>query len=103
MYHLLAAKQERRQKAYLLTKKTEEFYGKKVRRMGEQAGKRQDTKSKGSRQKNKRGNSKMEPNDSPEISRQGETSDIPSLPSGSSTEGINISKTIRTIPLYIRK
>ena len=34
------------------------------------------------RQKNKRGNSKVESNDSPEIPDKGETSDIPGLPSG---------------------
>ena len=34
------------------------------------------------RQKNKRGDSKVESNDSPEIPDRGETSDIPGLPSG---------------------
>ena len=34
------------------------------------------------RQKNKRGDSKVESNDSPEIPDSGETSDIPGLPSG---------------------
>ena len=34
------------------------------------------------RQKNKRGDSKMESNDSPEIPDRGETSDIPGLPLG---------------------
>ena len=34
------------------------------------------------RQQNKRGDSKVESNDSPEIPDMGETSDIPSLPSG---------------------
>ena len=33
-------------------------------------------------QKNKRGDSKVESNDSPEIPDRGETSDIPGLPSG---------------------
>ena len=37
------------------------------------------------RQKNKRGDSKVESNDSPEIPDTGETSDIPDLPSGVST------------------
>ena len=37
------------------------------------------------RQKNKRGDSKVESNDSPEIPDRGETSDIPGLPSGVST------------------
>ena len=34
------------------------------------------------RQKNKRGDRKVESNDSPEIPDRGETSDIPGLPSG---------------------
>ena len=34
------------------------------------------------KQKNKRGDSKVESNDSPEIPDRGETSDIPGLPSG---------------------
>ena len=34
------------------------------------------------RQKNERGDSKVESNDSPEIPDRGETSDIPGLPSG---------------------
>ena len=34
------------------------------------------------RQKNKRGDSKVESNDSPEIPDRGETLDIPGLPSG---------------------
>ena len=65
-YHLLAAKQEPYQKAYLLTKNTEEFLGKKS---GEWA----------SRQKNERRDSKVESNDSPEIPDRRETSDVPGL------------------------
>ena len=42
----------------------------------------QDRKSNRTRQKNRRGNSKVESNDSPEIPHRGETSDIPGLPSG---------------------
>ena len=42
----------------------------------------QDRKGNRTRQKNKRGNSKVESNDSPEIPDRGETSDIPGLPSG---------------------
>ena len=59
----------------------------KVRRMDQHAGKkeeekkRQDRKSNRTRQKNKRGDSKVESNDSPEIPERGETSDIPGLPS----------------------
>ena len=37
-------------------------------------------------QKNKRGDSKVESNDSPEIPDRGETSDIPDLPSGGKGE-----------------
>ena len=49
--------------------------------------KRQDRKSNGSRQKNKRGDSKVESNDSltiPDMEMEGvgETSDIPGIPSG---------------------
>ena len=44
--------------------------------------KKQDRKSNRTRQKNKRGDSKVESNDSPEIPDRGETSDIPGLPSG---------------------
>ena len=40
-----------------------------------------------SRQKNKRGDSKMESNDSPEIPDWGETSDNPDLLLGDMTEG----------------
>ena len=40
------------------------------------------------RQENKRGESKVESNDSPEIPDMGETSDIPGLPSGVSIKGI---------------
>ena len=39
------------------------------------------------RQKNKRGDSKVESNDSPEIPDRGETSDIPGLPSGGEEDG----------------
>ena len=44
--------------------------------------KKEDRKSNRTRQKNKRGDSKVESNDSPEIPDRGETSDIPGLPSG---------------------
>ena len=46
------------------------------------AKKKKDRKSNRTRQKNKRGDSKVESNDSPEIPDRGETSDIRSLPSG---------------------
>ena len=45
--------------------------------------KKKDRKSNRTKQKNKRGESKVESNDSPEVPDKGETSDIPSLPLGS--------------------
>ena len=53
--------------------------------MDQQAEKRKDKKGNRTRQKNKRGESKVESNDSPEIPDRGETSDIPGLPSGDLT------------------
>ena len=50
--------------------------------MDQQAEKRQNRKENRTRQKNKRGDSKVESNDSPEIPDRGETSDILGLPSG---------------------
>ena len=50
--------------------------------MGLKAEESEDKKSNRSRQKNKRGDSKVESNDSPEIQDRGETSDIPGLSSG---------------------
>ena len=44
--------------------------------------KKKDRKTNRTRQKNKRGDSKVESNDSPVIPDRGETSDIPGLPSG---------------------
>ena len=79
---LLAAKQEPYKKAYLLTKTIVRIFWKKFRRMDQQTEKRYDRKSNRSRQKNKRGDSKVESNDSPEILDWGETKDIPGLPSG---------------------
>ena len=53
----------------------------KVQKKGPAGRKRSDRKGKRTRQKNKRGDSKVESNDSPEIPDRGETSDIPGLPS----------------------
>ena len=66
---LLTAKQEPYKKAYLLTKNIEEFSGKS----SEERASRQKTIRKGNRtrQKNKRGDSKVESNDSPEIPDRG--------------------------------
>ena len=50
--------------------------------MDQQAEKRSDKKGSRTRQMNKRGDSKVESNGSPEIPDRGETSDIPGLPSG---------------------
>ena len=79
---LLAAKQEPYKKVYLLTKNIEEFSEKSSEEWTSRQKKRSDRKSNRTRQKNKRGYRKVESNDSPEILEQGETSDIPSLPSG---------------------
>ena len=49
--------------------------------MGQQAEKKINRKSNRTRQKNKKGDSKVESNDSPQIPDRGETSDIPGLPS----------------------
>ena len=53
-------------------------------RMDQQAEKKDKTERviNRTRQKNKRGDNKVESNDSPEIPDRGETSDIPGLPSG---------------------
>ena len=76
-----AAKMELYKKAYLLTKNIEKFSG-KVQKNGPADRKKNDRKSNKTRQKNKRGDSKVESNDSPEIPDRGEASDIPGLPSG---------------------
>ena len=58
---LLTAKQEPYKKAYLLTKNTGRIFWMKFRRMDQQAGgKKEDRKSNRTRQKNKRGDSKVE-------------------------------------------
>ena len=74
------------QKAYLFTKNIEEFSGKSLE---ERTSRQKKIRQKGNRtrQKNKRGDSKVESNDSPEIPDRGETSDIPGLPSGATWEG----------------
>ena len=46
--------------------------------------KKKDRKRNRTRQKNNRGDSKLESNDSPEIAYSGKTSNIPGLPSGKS-------------------
>ena len=54
----------------------------KVQKKGPAGRKRSDRKGNRTRQKNKRGDSKVESKDSPEIPDRGETSDIPGLPRG---------------------
>ena len=82
---LLTAKQGPYKKAYLSTKNVEEFSGKSLE---ERASRQKTIRQKGNRtsQKNKRGDSKAESNDSPEIPDRGETSDIPGLPSGAKSQ-----------------
>ena len=79
---LLAAKQELYQKGLSLTKHIDEFSGKRLGEWTSRQKKRQYRKSNRIRQKNKRADSKVESNDSPENPDEGETSDIPGLPSG---------------------
>ena len=80
---LLAAKQEPYPKKSLsFKKKIEEFSWKNVQENGPAGRKRSDRKSNRTRQKTKRGDSKVESNDSLEIPDRAETSDVPGLPSG---------------------
>ena len=72
---LLAAKQEPHKNSHLLTKNIEEFGGGGVRRMGKQTEKK-DRVINRAQQKNKRGDSKVESNDSPEIPDKGGGGDI---------------------------
>ena len=58
------------------------FLEKTVTRMDQQAEKRSDRKSNRIRQKNKRGDSNVGSNESPEVPDREETSHIPGLPSG---------------------
>ena len=85
-YHLSAAKQEPYQKAYLLTKNNEEFSGEKGQENGPVGRKKRDRKKNGSRQKNKRPDSKVESNDSPEILDRGDIRQ-PRPPFGVGTTG----------------
>ena len=73
-------------KAYLLTKSIEEFSGKSSEEWVSRQKKRYDRKNNRTRQKNKRGDSKVDSNDSPEIPDNGETSDIPASLRGSKSE-----------------
>ena len=64
---LLAAKQEQNKKAYLLTKNVEESFGKSSEEWSSRLKKIRQKVSNRTRQKNKRGDNKVESNDSPEI------------------------------------
>ena len=64
---LLTAKQEPYKKAYLLKKNVEEFSGKSLEGRTSRQKKKKDRKGNRTRQKNKRGDSKVESSDSPEI------------------------------------
>ena len=72
---LLTAKQEPYKEAYLLTKNIEEFSGKSL---DERASRQKKIRQKGNRtrQKNKRGDSKVESNDSSEIPDRGATTNV---------------------------
>ena len=70
---LLAAKQEPYKKSYLFMKNIEEFSGKSSEKRTSR--KSSDRKGNRTREKNKRGDSKVESNDSPETPDRGETSD----------------------------
>ena len=78
----LAAKQEPYKKAYFLTKNIEVFSGKSSGEWTSRQKKRYDKNSNRTRQKNKRGDSKVESNDSPGIPDREEILDIPGVPSG---------------------
>ena len=80
---LLAAKQESYQKKSISLRNTLKNFLERVQKKGAASRKRSDRKDNRTWQKNKRGDSKVESNDSPEIPNGGgETSDIPGLPSG---------------------
>ena len=78
---LVAAKQKPYKKSYLLTKNIEEFSRKSSAEWASRQIKRYDRKNRRTRQKNKRGGSKVESNDSPEIPDRGETSNVSGIPS----------------------
>ena len=88
---LLTAKKESYKKAYPLTKNIEEFSGKSLE--GPAGRKRSDRKGNKTRQKDKRGDSKVESNDSPEIPDRGGDIRHPRHPFGdtSTSPDLNIS------------
>ena len=75
------------QKSLSLNEKYRRIFWKKFRRKGQQAEKYKTRKGNRTRQKNKRGDSEVESNDSPEIPDRGETSDIPPRPPFGGGEG----------------
>ena len=80
---LLAAEQEPYKKSLFLNEKYLRIFWKRLSRMDQQTEKK-DRKSNRTRQNNKRVDSKVESNCSPEIPDRWKTSDIPGLPSGAS-------------------
>ena len=70
-------------------KNIEEFLG-KVQKKGPTGRKRSDRKGNRTMQKNKRGDSKVESNDSTETQDREETSDILGLPSGAKKKKITL-------------
>ena len=63
----------------------------------ERASRQKDRKCNRTRQKNKRGDIKVESNDSPEIPDRGETSDIPGLPSGGNTRTLRAARKLKEL------
>ena len=74
--------------------------GKKSGEWASRQEKRQDRKRNGSRQKNTRGDSRVESNYSPKIPDRGETSDILGLPSGCVTGRRDQIKNLNTRILF---
>ena len=65
----------------------------KIQENGPAGRKKIRQKSNRTRQRNKRGESKVESNDSPQIPNRGETLDIPGLPSGDTERDICVLNT----------
>ena len=80
-YHLLAAKQEPNQKAYLFKKHIDNFLGQKSQE-NRPVGTKMDKTERAVRVGRRKRDSKVESNDCPEIPDRAETSDIPSFPLG---------------------
>ena len=81
-------KRNHRKKAYLLTENTDEFSRENMSGVWAISREKKDKKSNRSRQKNKRGDRKVESN---EITDRTETSYVPGLPTG--REGVTLKST----------